>query len=317
MALAVLASAIGAGTALGDADPPAPLVSGVPQEGETLVAGASDPSTPPDRFRWQRCDPDAAVCDGAGGENDPEWTDITGATAESYTLGGADVHRFVRVLAKYTSLGSKWASSEPVGPIVPASAPPPPPLQPAGGLSPPIAHQTANLFPEGTILIHEPGEPGFRPISEAEQVQLGTVVDARGAHVNVHTARNEQNVEQSAEFWAGVFKLDQTEKGPLFTTLKLVGGPKVRRASRVGPAVVAERRRGGRRVWGRGKCKCRTRGRHSSGTVRGTWWLTAERRKGTLTKVKRGVVEVKDFDLGEKVKVKAGKKYLARAKRKR
>ncbi|MGH2951688.1 MAG: hypothetical protein ACRDKX_06560, partial [Solirubrobacterales bacterium] len=67
-------------------------------------------------------------------------------------------------------------------------------------------------------------------------------------------------------------------------------------------------------LWGRGRCRCRTGGRHSSGTVRGTWWLTVERRNGTLTKVKKGKVRVRDFGLGKTFVVRGGERYLARAR---
>jgi hypothetical protein len=70
---------------------------------------------------------------------------------------------------------------------------------------------------------------------------------------------------------------------------------------------------GKRRLWGRGRCRCRTRGRNSSGTARGTYWLTAERKKGTLTKVKEGTVAVRDFTQNRRVLVHAGERYLAPA----
>jgi hypothetical protein len=51
--------------------------------------------------------------------------------------------------------------------------------------------------------------------------------------------------------------------------------------------------------------------------VRGTKWLTEDRCNGTLFRVKRGVIAVKDFRTGKTVLVKKGKSYLARAKGKR
>lgn len=75
------------------------------------------------------------------------------------------------------------------------------------------------------------------------------------------------------------------------------------------PAVV-------RRLWGKGKGRFRTRGRYSSGTVRGTWWLTVDRCDGTRTLVREGVVSVYDFVLKKHVKVPAGQSYLASPKKK-
>ena len=66
---------------------------------------------------------------------------------------------------------------------------------------------------------------------------------------------------------------------------------------------------------GEGQGQFRTRGRYSSATVRGTFWLTADRCDGTLTSVKQGTLEVIDFVKKTKVLVGAGKRYLAAPKR--
>jgi hypothetical protein len=63
---------------------------------------------------------------------------------------------------------------------------------------------------------------------------------------------------------------------------------------------------------------CRARGatgKYSSATVRGTIWLTLDECDGTLTKVVRGSVRVRDVKLKKTVRVKAGHSYLARAQR--
>ena len=69
------------------------------------------------------------------------------------------------------------------------------------------------------------------------------------------------------------------------------------------------------KLWGSGKGKFRTNGKYSSATVRGTIWLVQDRCDGTLTKVKRGTVQVRDFKRKKTVTVKAGHSYLARAQR--
>ena len=70
-----------------------------------------------------------------------------------------------------------------------------------------------------------------------------------------------------------------------------------------------------RKLWGKGKGRFRTRGRYSIGGVRGTWWATEDRCDGTLTRVKRGVVSVRDLVRHRTVMVHAGESYLARAPR--
>jgi hypothetical protein len=68
-----------------------------------------------------------------------------------------------------------------------------------------------------------------------------------------------------------------------------------------------------RRLRGSANGRFRTRGRYSAATVRGTIWDTADRCDGTLTRVQRGVVDVRDFRARRNVTVRAGRSYLARA----
>ena len=48
--------------------------------------------------------------------------------------------------------------------------------------------------------------------------------------------------------------------------------------------------------------------------MRGTKWLTEDRCNGTLTRVKKGTVTVRDFKRKRNVIVRAGQRYLARAR---
>jgi ferric-dicitrate binding protein FerR (iron transport regulator) len=57
----------------------------------------------------------------------------------------------------------------------------------------------------------------------------------------------------------------------------------------------------------------RTRGRNSTATVRGTTYLVKDTCSGTLTKVKKGRVVVRDLRLRRTRTVKAGHSYFARA----
>ena len=73
-------------------------------------------------------------------------------------------------------------------------------------------------------------------------------------------------------------------------------------------------RRAVRRLWGRDRGgRFRTRGRHGVATVRGTRWLTEDRCSGTLTRVTRGAVVVRDLTRRRSVVVRAGHSYLAPA----
>ena len=69
-----------------------------------------------------------------------------------------------------------------------------------------------------------------------------------------------------------------------------------------------------RRLWAKGKGHYRVIGRYASTTVRGTWWLTADRCDGTLASVKQGTVAVRDVPRKKTVLVTAGHNYLAAPK---
>jgi hypothetical protein len=115
-------------------------------------------------------------------------------------------------------------------------------------------------------------------------------------------------------FSGGMFKVTQARGGRALTTLRLVEKlapcPKGRRAQAAG-----KRKAKKRRLWGDGSGNFRTRGRRSAATVTGTRWLVQDSCAGTLTRVKQGKVKVRDFRRRKTVVVRAGKSYLARAKR--
>jgi ferric-dicitrate binding protein FerR (iron transport regulator) len=79
-------------------------------------------------------------------------------------------------------------------------------------------------------------------------------------------------------------------------------------------ASAAAKKKRKRRLWGDGKGRFRTKGKRSAATVVGTWWLVEDRCDSTLTRVKRGKVRVRDFAKKKTVIVKAGKKYVAKAR---
>jgi len=127
----------------------------------------------------------------------------------------------------------------------------------------------------GEAAFRLPGANRFVPLQESLRVPIGSSVDARAGAVRLRTA--------SARTRAGQV------------------------AARAEPV---------RRLWGRiGKRrgKFRTRGKYSSGVVRGTVWLTEDRCDGTLTRVASGTVRVHDFARRRVIVVRAGERYLARA----
>ena len=81
-------------------------------------------------------------------------------------------------------------------------------------------------------------------------------------------------------------------------------------------AAAASAKRPPRALWGRDDHgRFRTRGSNSVATVRGTAWYVEDRCDGTLTRVSKGSVSVRDLHRQRTVIVNAGKSYLARSAR--
>lgn len=93
-----------------------PTISGTPQVGQTLTASTGTwtgqaPIT--FSYHWRRCDRTGANC-----------SDITGATAKTYTLTSADEGTTLRVrVTARTSAGTASATSVPTGVVTKAEAP--------------------------------------------------------------------------------------------------------------------------------------------------------------------------------------------------
>ena len=211
-------------------------------------------------------------------------------------------------------------TSSPAGPTPPPAAPP----------APPVPGKSAVVrVVSGKVLIKLPGK-GFVPLTAATNIPMGSQLDTRKGRVTVTTAADTAGKKtQSADFYDGIFQLKQTvpkkkPKKPVALITDLVMKGQIAR-SQCAPlkgarAAVADKKKKGPKavlgqLWGNGKGKFRTNGKYSSATVRGTIWLVQDRCEGTLTKVRRGTVAVRDFKRKKTVTVKAGHSYLARAQR--
>lgn len=158
----------------------------------------------------------------------------------------------------------------------------------------------------------------FVPLSEARQIPTGSVLDTRRGVVRLASATGAGTKTQSGAFGAGLFQVLQSRsrraRGLTELSLKGASFSSCRTAAR-GRRASTARSRTIRRLTANARGRFRTRGRNSAATVRGTVWLTTDRCDGTLTKVKRGSVAVRDFRRKRTVVVRAGKSYLARAPR--
>jgi hypothetical protein len=175
-------------------------------------------------------------------------------------------------------------------------------------LPPPEAGKTVNAFTvSGKVRIKRPGSKKFVELGAGEQIPVGTTVDTLKGRVTLVAAGN-----QTADFYSGIFRIGQTSAATPLTTLKLV---ETLRCGRAGRAGIAAKRKKSRKLWGDGSGKFKTQGKHSAATVVGTKWLVQDRCNSTLTRVVSGVVSVRDFGKRKTVRVKAGKKYVAKARR--
>lgn len=156
----------------------------------------------------------------------------------------------------------------------------------------------------------------FVPLRDILNVPVSSRVDARRAEVALTTARGRRR--QSATFGAGIFQVLQTRRGRGLTEVAMKGGSfgSCRRtpSARGGVFAAQRSRRVIRRLRGRARGRFRTRGRYSAATVRGTNYEVIDRCDGTLTRVTRGTVVVRDFARRRTIRLRAGKSYLARAR---
>jgi hypothetical protein len=155
----------------------------------------------------------------------------------------------------------------------------------------------------------------FVPLREARQIPVGSFLNTRRGTLRLQSARNRRGTRQNGDFSGGLFQVLQSRRGRGLTDIVLKGASfrGCRRAGRGKRASAAQSIR--RRLRANTRGRFRTRGRHSAATVRGTVWQTADRCDGTLTRVTRGRVAVRDFRRKRTIVLRAGKSYLARAPR--
>jgi hypothetical protein len=168
---------------------------------------------------------------------------------------------------------------------------------------------------QGTVLVKEPGSNTFVKLSGTTEIPVGAEVNTVNGTVRL-TAGLGGGKANSSQFHDGIFTILQAKARNAYTTLRLGGGNY--RVCRSGGSArslsaVDRKKRPVRRLWGSGKGRFTTRGRYSAATVRGTIWLVQDQCNGTLTRVRRGIVRVRDFRHRRTVNVRAGHSYLARA----
>jgi hypothetical protein len=227
------------------------------------------------------------------------------ATTASGTTNGVD--------RQFTTTGA------PAGPaVVPGApgAPGGPGL--ATGLPPathPVLGQSATIAAvSGTVLVELPGAASSLSLDHASTVPVGTRIDATAGTVKLTNVRDATGKLQTATFWGGSFTVRQTRSNKAPTVLSLTAPMTCPKAARRLSALTAGKPRA-RQLWGKdNNGRFVTRGRSAVATVRGTLWLLRDTCAGTLVKVTRGEVTVRDLVKNRTIIVKAGHTYLARTK---
>lgn len=195
-------------------------------------------------------------------------------------------------------------------------------------LPPPQVGRTANAEPvSGQVFVKlPPGASarryglgsaqanGFIPLTAATQVPLRSTLDTKRGRVKLETAvgSSRPGRTQTGQFHDGVFQVRQTGGSARPITEMVLNERLTCRSGRLQAAATRSRR-----LWSDGRGRFRTRGRHSTATVRGTLWLTKDSCNTTTTTVRRGTVVVRDLAKRRNVTVRRGGRYVARARGRR
>jgi hypothetical protein len=163
-----------------------------------------------------------------------------------------------------------------------------------------VAGKTVVARPAGgTVLVKRPGAKGFVKLDATQSLPVGSTIDTKKGSITLTSTNG------SATFHDGIFKLTQTRTTTDLTLTERLAPCRKR-------ARIAAKKPKSRKLWGKGSGSFRTRGQYSAATVRGTEWLVQDSCAGTLTRVKTGVVSVRDNVKGRTIVLRAGKQYLAR-----
>lgn len=192
-------------------------------------------------------------------------------------------------------------------------------------VAPPPEPGEVNVLPAagGGQCVAVKGGEGCQPIY-GQQISIDEIeyINPGGGKITL------QSIVGIGTFYGGKFDLQEigavassrttaaAQAKPILV-VRLVGGKlkqQCGKTSRAAAGVNAQaKEKPVRRLWGKGKGRFRTRGRYSSGTVRGTNWLTADYCDGTLTRVVSGIVQVYDLVQKNWVSLKPGQSYFAQA----
>jgi hypothetical protein len=166
----------------------------------------------------------------------------------------------------------------------------------------------------GTVLARLPGSSRAIALKDAASVPVGAILDTRRGSLDL-TSELPDGTTQTGTFHGGVFQVRQPKGSAGMTELVLRGDKPTCGGTGGARAAATVAKRPPRGLWGKDNHgRFRTRASNSVATVRGTEWYVGDRCDGTITRVKRGAVSVRDLHSGRTVIVRAGQSYLAKAR---
>ena len=193
----------------------------------------------------------------------------------------------------------------------PCPAAPAPPLPPP---TPPQPGVSGNAEPSrGRVFVKQPGSNTFQELRDARSIPVGSEIDTEKGEVELTTAANSAGATQIGKFSAGKFVMSQTRGRAPYTDLTLAG-TRLDKCPRTGTQASAAATRS-RRLWGNARGRFRTRGRYATATIRGTRWQVRDTCTSTMVQARTGVVTVRDLVKRRNIRLKAPKRYTARARR--
>jgi hypothetical protein len=242
------------------------------------------------------------------------------------SLSSTDLDGNLRTLGDAPDMGAYEFIPSTVAPSSGSSGPPPPlaPVVPLSSSQPVFGVSVVLTALSGTVLVQAPHTKRFVPLSAAADVPVGSTIDATHGVVALTSAIGRSGASRTGDFRGGKFVVGQSTAASGRTELRLAGGSFAGcQAPSVSHTVMARAARSRRRrhrvvrqLWGSDSGgKFTTIGNSASAAVRGTVWLTQDRCDGTLVKVFRGHVVVRDRRRHRTVVLGPGQSYLARARR--
>jgi hypothetical protein len=161
----------------------------------------------------------------------------------------------------------------------------------------------------GTVRVRAP-RGDYVELAAGAAIPVGSVLDTTAGAVVLNAALP-GGATNAGSFSGGSFEVRQDAESGV-TDVYLRGGSFARCRTRSLASISSTRPKPVRSLWGSDDGgRFRTHGRNSVATVRGTRWLTEDRCEGTLTRVVRGAVDVRDKRTHRRVTVRAGHSYLA------